>query len=76
MGDVLDYERGKLCIGRKVKHNRPDGRGSGNGGCVATLKAAFPRYAKVRPASHGRDEMVPWAIKALAQIDGTLGAKP
>lgn len=59
MGDILDFERGKLCIGRKVKltGKRKDGRGWH----VATLKAAFPRYAKVRPAGHGHDELVPWS---------------
>lgn len=58
MGDVLDYERGKLCIGRKIKLVGNRGKHGWN---VGVLKAAFPKQAQVRPAGHGRDEMVPWS---------------
>lgn len=58
MGDFLDYERGKLCIGRKIKLVGNRGKHGWN---VGVLKAAFPKQAQVRPAGHGRDEMVPWS---------------
>lgn len=60
MGEVLDYERGKLCIGRLVKCNAKSGHGPGNGGCVGVLKGATRAAAIVQPKGHKRTENIPW----------------
>jgi len=60
MGDVLDYERGKLCIGRRVKIRDGTGFPGKGGGLPATLKGAGPKVAQVRFDGHKNDEFVPW----------------
>lgn len=57
MGDTLDYERGRLGIGRKVRIFG----GQKNGHAVgAVLKGANKHRAVVRPFGHKIDEEVPW----------------
>jgi len=60
MGDTLDYERGKLCIGRRVRVWMETGRGNGKNGTPALLKGASPKAAQVRFAGHGYDTFVAW----------------
>lgn len=62
MGDVLDYERGKLCIGRWVDVKYDGGHGGSKNFRPAILKQALPKVAGVRFRNHGCDEYVPWAL--------------
>lgn len=57
MGETLDYERGKLCVGRMV---RVIGNRSRKHGIGAMLKEAGTFYATVRPFGHKKDERVEW----------------
>lgn len=61
MGDVLDYERGKLSIGRRVKIRDGSGFAGKGGGLPATLKGASPKVAQIRYDGHHNDTFVPWA---------------
>lgn len=75
MGDVLDYERGKLCIGRRVKVRTENGKGNGSNGAPGVLKAASPKAAQVRFPNHGHDTFVPWE-RVYDWIGGNGGPAP
>ena len=58
MGRSITYEIGKINIGRKVRYNAGD-KGPP---CFATLVAAHPKHADVKPSGYsGPPKQIPWA---------------
>jgi len=57
MGDVLDYERGKLCIGRMVRVLKYDG---GQHAQTGKLVEAQRKHAVIRFFGHTRNSEIEW----------------
>lgn len=64
MGMRLDYESGKTVIGHRVSLvGQQDGHAPG---MLATLVAAYPAFAEVKPRGHGKTERLPWEMLRYA----------